>query len=76
MQPLTAKELEYIVDSMSNEDLLIKQCAMTSIHTQNPQIKQLCQHMMQRHQQHYHHLMNVMQHHASLAPVQPPYMTQ
>lgn len=27
MQPLSGKELEYIVDSISNEELLLKQCA-------------------------------------------------
>ncbi|KAF9128091.1 hypothetical protein BGX30_014478 [Mortierella sp. GBA39] len=43
MQAITGKELEYIVDSISNEDLLIKQCAATAAATQNPTIQQACQ---------------------------------
>lgn len=32
MQALSPKELNYIADSITNEELLIKQCAYHSIH--------------------------------------------
>ncbi|MBL0389316.1 hypothetical protein JJB07_22245 [Tumebacillus sp. ITR2] len=71
MQPLTAKELEYIADSMSNEDLLIKQCAAAASSVQNPQLAQLAMQMAQRHQMHYNYLLNTLQQHQQLAPTQP-----
>jgi hypothetical protein len=71
MQPLTAKELEYIVDSMSNEDLLIKQCVIAAATSQNPTVQQLCQHLVQTHQQHYQTLMNSLNQHTNFAPQQP-----
>ncbi|RXI96274.1 hypothetical protein DS745_21305 [Anaerobacillus alkaliphilus] len=70
MQPLTTKELEYIVDSMSNEDLLIKQCVAIIGSTQNQNVKQVCQTMVNQHQQHYQQLMNVMQQHQSMGTSQ------
>lgn len=68
MQPLTAKELEYIVDSMSNEDLLIKQCIAAVSQAVNPQAQQLCSQLVDRHMQHYVHLMQVLQQHAQAVP--------
>jgi hypothetical protein len=70
MQPLTTKELEYIVDSMSNEDLLTKQCVAVLASTQNQAVKQACQTLVNNHQQHYQQLMNVMQQHQNIAPTQ------
>lgn len=71
MQPLTAKELEYIADSMSNEDLLIKQCVAAATSVQNPSLRQTAMQMAQRHQQHYNYLYSVLQQHSQLAPTQP-----
>lgn len=41
MQALSGKELEYISDSISNEDLLIKQLAATAGTTQNSTVQDL-----------------------------------
>lgn len=68
MKPLTFKEMEYIVDSMSNEDLLVKQCITTASHSQNTQVQNLCRQFVSKHQQHYQTLLGVLQQHNSLAP--------
>lgn len=60
MQTPTAKELEYIVDSMSNEELMLKQCAAVASITTNPGVRSLCQAQVQTHEQHLHTLMNVL----------------
>ncbi|WP_251573063.1 hypothetical protein [Paenibacillus sp. MER TA 81-3] len=71
MKPLTAKELEYIADSISNEDLLIKQCAATAASSTNTTIQQALTHMVSAHQQHMNILVQTLQQHAQLAPTQP-----
>ncbi|WP_028562124.1 hypothetical protein [Paenibacillus pinihumi] len=71
MQPLTAKELEYIVDSISNEDLLMKQCAVTAATATTPGIRQLCLQFQQVHEQNYNTLLSALNAHQSLAPTQP-----
>ncbi|WP_068776841.1 hypothetical protein [Paenibacillus sp. FJAT-26967] len=76
MQPITAKELEYIADSMSNEDLLIKQSINALVSSQNPAIQQFAQHSVQRHQHHYSQLMNALHQHINLAPTQPQQQQQ
>jgi hypothetical protein len=68
MQPLTAKELEYLTDSMSNEDLLIKQCIAAAAQAQKPEVQQLCSQLADIHMQHYGHLMQVLQQHAQVSP--------
>ncbi|AZN42673.1 hypothetical protein [Paenibacillus albus] len=68
---MTAKELEYIADSMSNEDLLLKQCVVASATVQNPQIKQTVNQMMNKHTQHYQTLLTMMEQHKPTAPTQP-----
>ena len=67
-QPLTTKEVEYIVDSMSNEDLLVKQAIVSLSHSQTPAVQQLFQQLSQQHQQHYQQLLTSLQQHAPLAP--------
>lgn len=69
MQPLTAKELEYIADSMSNEDLLMKQCVVAAVQAKNGSVKQLCHTLLDRHARHYEHLMNTLQQHVHVAPM-------
>ncbi len=71
MQPLTGKEMEYIVDSMSNEELLLKQCAAACANTSNQAIKQACEGELKVHEQHLNNLMNLLQQHQQLAPQQP-----
>ncbi|BFH15798.1 hypothetical protein WJ0W_003388 [Paenibacillus melissococcoides] len=68
MKPLSAKELEYIVDSISNEDLLIKQCAATAASTNHPAIQQTLSQMASAHQQHLNVLVQSLQQHAQIAP--------
>lgn len=71
MLPMTAKELEYVVDSMSNEDLLMKQCVAVATAAGNPALRNLCAQMVQTHQQHYDTLLHAIQYHQQLAPTQP-----
>lgn len=71
VQPMTAKELEYIADSMSNEDLLIKQCAAVAAIATTPAIRDCCTQMINMHQQHYDSLMHAIDHHLNMAPTQP-----
>lgn len=71
LQPMTAKELEYVADSMSNEDLLIKQCAAVVATATTPAIRNCCSQMINMHQQHYDSLMHAIQHHQQMAPTQP-----
>jgi len=71
MKAMTAKELEYIADSMSNEDLLIKQCSVAAASMTNIQLQQMCNHMIGEHTQHYTTLLNAIQQHQSMAPAQP-----
>ncbi|MNG23837.1 hypothetical protein D3C84_1084890 [compost metagenome] len=71
LQALTAKELEYIADSMSNEDLLIKQNALLASLATNPALRQAGTAELQTHQQHYQTLLQALQQHQHLAPTQP-----
>ncbi|SFE47141.1 hypothetical protein SAMN05216378_3233 [Paenibacillus catalpae] len=71
LQALTAKELEYIADSMSNEDLLIKQNALLASLATNPALRQAGMAELQTHQQHYQTLLQALQQHQHLAPTQP-----
>ncbi|WP_195572006.1 hypothetical protein [Paenibacillus sp. 1001270B_150601_E10] len=71
MRPLSGKELEYIVDSISNEDLLLKQAAATAASQVHPEVNQLLTNFIQMHQQHIHTLTNAIAQHAQMAPTQP-----
>ncbi|GGG51351.1 hypothetical protein [Paenibacillus radicis (ex Gao et al. 2016)] len=71
LQPITAKELEYIADSLSNEDLLMKQNALLAASASNQSLRQIGQQMLHTHQQHYQTLMQSFQQHQSIAPTQP-----
>jgi len=68
VQPLSAKELGYLTDSMKNEDLLAKQCVIAVTHAQNPAVQQVCEQAAQQHLQHYNQLLDVLQQHANLNP--------
>lgn len=71
IQPMTAKELEYIADSMSNEDLQIKQCVAGINEATTPAMRNLLTQMVQTHQQHYNSLLHAISHHQQIAPTQP-----
>ncbi|WP_150275190.1 hypothetical protein [Paenibacillus tepidiphilus] len=71
MQPLSGKELEYIADSISNEDLLIKQLAATAGVTQNATVHQICVQQINSHTRHMNTLVQLMQQHQQYAPTQP-----
>lgn len=68
MKPLTAKELEYIVDSISNEDLLMKQCAATAASCADNTVRQSLVPMVGEHQQHINTLLDALKQHAQIAP--------
>lgn len=55
---------------MSNEDLLMKQCALTATIASNQVIRQVCAELEQTHQEHYNALMNALQQHQGMAPSQ------
>lgn len=71
MQSLSGKELEYIADSISNEDLLIKQLAATVGSTQNSEVRQICMQQIQSHTQHMESLTQLLQQHQQYAPTSP-----
>ncbi|WP_219838573.1 hypothetical protein [Paenibacillus sp. R14(2021)] len=71
IQALTSKELEYLVDCISNEDLLIKQNAVMAVSANNAALKQASMHMIQQHQQHAQMLLQAIGQHQQLAPTQP-----
>ncbi|AZN42839.1 hypothetical protein [Paenibacillus albus] len=71
LQALTGKELEYLVDSISNEDLLIKQNAVMAESATNIALRQIGQQMIQTHKQHVQMLLQSMSQHQQLAPMQP-----
>ncbi|KPV43362.1 hypothetical protein [Alicyclobacillus ferrooxydans] len=71
MQPLTSKELDYIADSLNNEDLLIKRCATVASQAQSQVVKNLCNQLVQQHMQNYTQIQNMLQQHSNLAPTQP-----
>lgn len=70
MQPLTTKELNYISDSITNENLLIKQCAVTAASTQNSIIQQACISYIHSLDNHVDQLVQSLQQHQQLAPAQ------
>ncbi|MFC4099549.1 hypothetical protein [Paenibacillus xanthanilyticus] len=71
LQPMSSKELEYIIDSISNEDLLLKQCAVAATSTSNQALVNIYQQAISQHQQHIETLIHTIQQHQQLAPTQP-----
>ncbi|WP_054955938.1 hypothetical protein [Paenibacillus dakarensis] len=70
MQPLTSKELDYIVDCISNESTLAKYCAATAATTQSPSVQQALLGFMRKHETHMDTLIQSLQNHQNLAPNQ------
>ncbi|MGU3470822.1 hypothetical protein ACLBWT_06615 [Paenibacillus sp. D51F] len=71
LQPMTSKEIQYISDSMTNEDLLMKQCACMATSVGNPGVSQLASRMVMNHQQNYAALLNSLYQHQTMAPSSP-----
>jgi hypothetical protein len=69
MQAMTNKELEYVIDSMSNEDLQMKTCAAAASVSTHPAIKSYCETMLRTHQASYNTLLQSLQQHQSIAPM-------
>ena len=57
MANLTAKELSAIGDHLAMEDNIIRKYRMYASTSQDPQIKQRCEDIAQRHQSHFNTLM-------------------
>ena len=57
MPSLTAKELSAIGDHLAVEENIIRKYRMYASSTQDPQIKQRCEDIAQRHQSHFNTLM-------------------
>lgn len=70
MQPLTTKELEYISDSISNEEMLLKLTAAASVVSQNAEIQNAIISQMRTHEQHINQLIQSVSQHQPLAPTQ------
>lgn len=69
MQAMTNKELEYVIDSMSNEDMQIKTCAAAAAASTHPAVKSCCEAMVKTHQANYNTLLQSLQQHQSIAPM-------
>lgn len=70
MIPLSQKELDYISDCISNEDMLLKLCVAASATAQNPDIGQTLTNHVRTHEHHLHMLTESLRQHQSLAPTQ------
>ncbi|MDQ0087176.1 hypothetical protein J2T12_000570 [Paenibacillus anaericanus] len=70
MQPISNKELDYISDCISNEDLLVKQCAAAAVVCHNPTISQALSEHIRTHEQHLTKLTDALLQHQHLAPTQ------
>lgn len=68
MEQLTSKELEYAIDSMSNEDLLLKQATLVISQSTHPQLTQVCQQIIQNHKNSYATLLSAVEQHYQMAP--------
>lgn len=68
MQQMTCKELEYAIDSMSNEDLILKQATLVLSQSTHPELTSCCQQIIQNHQASYKTLLSSVEQHYSAAP--------
>ncbi|RCX17433.1 hypothetical protein DFP94_109158 [Fontibacillus phaseoli] len=70
MKPLSGKEVNYIADSVANEDMLIKMCAAAAAVSTNSQLGQAITEHMLVHEHHMHTLIDALKQHQQLAPTQ------
>ncbi|MBW4837979.1 MAG: hypothetical protein KZY74_01170 [Paenibacillaceae bacterium] len=68
MQPLSMKELDYIADSISNEEMLSKLCAAAAAVSQNFEIEQAMLEHIRAHEHHLHQLTDSLRQHQMAAP--------
>lgn len=68
MQPLSMKELDYIADSISNEEMLGKLCAAAAVVSQNFEIEQAMLEHIRVHEHHLHLLTDSLRQHQMMAP--------
>lgn len=67
MQPLSMKELDYIADSISNEEMLSKLCAAAAAVSQNFEIEQAMLEHIRVHEHHLHLLTDSLRQHQMAA---------
>ncbi|MNO61795.1 hypothetical protein D3C76_524530 [compost metagenome] len=67
MQPLSSKELNYIADSIANEEAIIKLCTAAASVCSNAQIGQELKEHIQCHEKHMQTLVHSLQQHQPLA---------
>lgn len=67
MLPLTSKELDYIVDCISNESMLAKHAAATAASAQDKMVQQALMGFVQRHEQHLNELVGALEAHKGIA---------
>ena len=72
MQPLSLKELDYIADSISNEEMLSKLCAAAASVSQNFEIEQAMLEHIRAHEHHLHLLTDALRQHQMAAPSSAP----
>lgn len=70
MQPLSMKELNYIADSIANEDMLCKLCAAAAAISQNMDIEQAMMGHIRVHEHHLQMLTETLRQHQMIAPMQ------
>lgn len=63
---MTAKEFEYMSDSIKNEELLTKLCLQGATESQNPQLRQTLAQMAQDRLQTFNQLLNSLQQQTTL----------
>lgn len=68
MQPISGKELNYISDSVANEEALIKLCVAAASACSNAQIGQEIKEHIESHENHLHTLIDCLRQHQPLAP--------
>ena len=67
MQPLTSKELNYLNDMLSGEDLLIKLCVAAQAGAPQPETLQFLHHVIGEHQRRHDELVHTLEQHESIA---------
>ena len=67
MQPLTTKELNYICDMLSMEELLAKTCATAGQQAAQGDARQFLQHVIGSHQRRHDELLHLLEQHEPLA---------
>ena len=69
MQAMTNKELDYVIDSMSNEDSLMKPSAAAAAISTHPEVKRCLEQMTNMHQTNCNTLLQALQQHQAVAPL-------